>query len=220
MYGYGYETKPSGRVASALAGGWPVYLLVLLVLAGGLLVGSISASRMDRAKSQELSAYVQDFVQKVDGVNFENSRMARNAMVNNLIMVAAIYALGLTVIGMPLTLAILFVRGFVIGFAVGFLTRDMSMGGVLLTVASVLPHNLLYLPALCCGVASSLMFSALLLKRNFNTSVKVWPGLIRYTTVMAGVMLVTLGAGLVEGYVTPMFTKLAAGVISSGYAPR
>lgn len=214
---YGYEKRPPGRLASILAGGWPVYLIVLIVLSCGLLVGSMSAGRMDKSKSDELSVYIKDFVQKAEGISFESDRMARNAMVNNAIMVAAIYVLGLTVIGMPVTLAILFVRGFVIGFAVAFLTRDLSLGGVLLTAASILPHNLLYLPAICAGAASSLMFSMVLLKRNFNTSVRIWPGFLKYTAVMTAVLLITLGAGVIEGYVTPYFTKLAAQALTSGY---
>lgn len=217
---YGYEKKPPGRLASAIMSGWPVYLVVLLVLSCGLLVGSLSASRMDKSKSDDLSVYVRDFVQKAGGLNFESDRMARSAMVNNAITVAAVFVLGLTVIGMPVTLAIIFVRGFVIGFAAGFLTRDLSAGGVILTAAAVLPHNLLYLPALCIGAASSLMFSLVLLKRNFDTAVRIWPGLLRYAAVMFAVLLMALGAGLVEGYVTPYFTKLAAGAISSGYSPR
>lgn len=212
----GCQGKSPGGPAFILPGGWPVFLVVLVVLASGLLVGSMSANRMDGSKAEELSAYINDFVRKVDGVNFESSRMAKNAMINNTLMMAAVYVLGLTVIGIPVTLAILFVRGFVIGFAVGFLTRDMSLGGALLTVAAILPHNLVYLPALCFGAASSLLFSLLLLKRNFNTSIRIWPGFLRYTAIMAGVLLVALGAGLIEGYITPAFTKLAAGVLTSG----
>lgn len=209
-----------GRRLPLPAPGWPVFLIVLVVISGGLMAGSMSAGRMDRAKSEELSSYVKDFVQNAAGINFESYRMARNAMANNVIMVAAVYVLGLTVIGLPVTLAILFVRGFVIGFAVGFLSGDMSLGGVLLTLAAVIPHNLIYVPAMCVGTAFSIMFSALLLKRNFDTSVRIWPGFLKYTAVMSAVTLAVLGAGLVEGYITPVITKHAAAFISSGLTNR
>lgn len=216
----GYPLKSPGRPTSAMPAGWPVYLTVLLVLAAGLLVGSMSAGRLDKSKSQELSVYVRDFIQKVDGVDFQSSKMARNAMINNVITVAAIYILGLTVIGIPVTLAILFVRGFVIGFAAGFLTDDMSVRGVLLTAATILPHNLLYIPAVSFGAASSIMFGILLWKRNFDSGVPVLPGLIKYTGIMCVVLLLSLGAGLVEGYVTPHISKMAAGFISSALFNR
>ncbi|MFZ5647775.1 MAG: stage II sporulation protein M [Bacillota bacterium] len=216
----GYARKSPGKLSSIMSGGWPVYFIVLLVLAAGLMVGSMSAGRMDKAKSQELSGYVRDFIQKVEGVDFQSARMARNAMINNVITVTAIYVLGLTVIGIPVTLAILFVRGFVIGFAAGFLAGDLSFRGLLLTVAAILPHNLLYIPAVSFGAASSVMFGLLLWKRNFDTGIPVLPGLVKYTGVMCVVLLVSLGAGLVEGYVTPHITKMAAGFISSGLINR
>lgn len=214
---YGYHKKTPGRLTSALLGGWPVYIIILAVFVCGLTVGSVSAGRMDTSKSEELSLYIKDFMQNAQGASFESARMARSAMINNSITVAAIYILGLTVIGMPVTLAILFVRGFVIGFAVGFLTRDLSAGGLLLTAAAILPHNLLYIPAICFGTSSSVMFGLLLWKRNFDTGIAIWPRLLKYTGVMTMVLLVSLGAGLVEGYITPQFTKMAAGFISNGF---
>lgn len=215
---YGYSRRTSAGPLPAPAAGWPVLLVVLVVFSCGLLFGSVSSSRIDQAKSEDLKSYVGEMVRNAGGVSFDSSRMARGAMVNNMITVAAIYVLGLTVIGMPVTLAILFVKGFVMGFAVCFLTRDLSLGGVLLTAAAVLPHNLLYIPSICVGAASSLMFSILLLKRNFNTAVRILPGLVSYTAVMLVVLLAMLGAGLVEGYVTPAFTRMAAGAVSSWLA--
>lgn len=210
------EKRLPGRLVSIFISGWPVHLIVLIVFSAGLIVGVMSAVKMDDAKSDELSRYIKDFVQTVGGVDFEPARMARNAMVNNMVMVTAIYLLGLTVIGMPVILAILFVKGFVIGFATGFLTGNIFSGGLLVT-AAILPHNLFYIPAVCFGASSSIMFALLLLKRNFNSAVRILPGFFKYTTIMASVLLVVVGAGLVEGYVTPVFTKLAAGAISSRY---
>ncbi len=214
---YAYERRQPAGLASLPAGSWPACLLVLLVLSGGLLAGAMYAGRLDYSKSAELSFYIKSLLHKAGETNFESFSMARSAMINNTITVASIYVLGLTIIGMPVTLAILFARGFAIGFASGFLTRDLSLGGVLLTAAAILPHNLFYIPAICIGTAYSLIFSTVLLKRYFDTSIKIWPGFLKYTAVMSAVLMISLGAGLIEGYVTPYFTKAAAEAISSGY---
>lgn len=211
-----YEQKPPGWLASIFISGWPIFLIVLAVFFSGLLVGSISSSKMDKPKTDELSIYVSEFLQRAGEINFDSKKIAKNAIINNVIIVASIYLLGLTVIGIPMTLAILFVRGFVIGFAVGFLTRDLSIEGIFLSITAILPHNLLYIPAICFGAASSMMFALHLSKRNSNRDVRIWPGFLKYTAVMTAVLLITMVAGLVEGYVTPLFTKIAAGIISSG----
>lgn len=211
----GYRSCGPGRLFSVLAGKWPVYLLVLMIFSGGVLAGSFSASHMDIKKAGELGQYVDSFTKNVGQVNFEPAKMAKSAVKNNAIMVVSIYVLGLTMIGIPFILAILFVRGFVIGFAVSFLTRDMSLQGFLLTMASVLPHNLLYIPALYLASVSAVMFAVLLWKRNFNSGVPILSRLFSYTGVILAVLAVAAAAGLVEGYLTPYLTKLATGYLSS-----
>ena len=196
---------------------WLIYILVLAVFSCGLLLGSVSSNNLDKTKYLELNQYINDFLVRANDISFEPAKMARNAAINNMITVAAIYFLGLTVIGLPIVLGVLFVRGFVIGFAVCFLTRDMPVSGLLFTLAAIFPHNLIYIPAICVGSASSIMFTVLLWKRNFNSGITIWPRLIKYTGIMAAVFVVALGAGLVEGYITPVFTKMAAAFISGRY---
>lgn len=200
---------------SFLRSGLPFLITVIIVFSLGLVLGAVSVNRLGDKQAVELSQYMQGFVQQIGEIEPDSQRMARNALINGSVMVTAIYLLGLTVIGMPIVLAILFARGFVLGFAVGFLIRDLEAGGVLLALVSVVPHNMLYVPALLIGVASSLSFGLLLLRRNFNSNILVWPNFIRYTGIMALVLVVVLGAGVVEVYVTPWFTKLAADVISA-----
>ena len=211
----GYQSRRRFRLSSVFLGSWTVYILVLLVFSGGVLAGSFSSAGMDSKKAGELSEYVGNFVENVEAVNFESSKMASVAVKNNIIIVISIYALGLTMIGVPFIMAILFARGYVIGFAVSFLTRDMSLQGLLLTIASVLPHNLLYIPAVYMAAVSAVMFAVALWKRNFNSGVAILPRLISYTGLMLVVTTVAVAAGLVEGYVTPYFTKVASVFFSS-----
>ncbi|MCL5057310.1 MAG: stage II sporulation protein M [Actinobacteria bacterium] len=211
----GYQSRGRFKLISMLAGNWTVYLLVLLVFSCGVLAGSFSSAGMDSKKAGELSEYIGNFVKNVESVNFESSKMAIVAVKNNIIMVVSIYALGLTMIGIPFILAILFARGFVIGFAVSFLTRDLSLQGFLLTIAAVLPHNLLYIPAVFMAAVSAVMFAVVLWKRNFNSGVAILPRLVSYTGLMLIVLTVAVAAGLVEGYATPYFTKIASVFLSS-----
>lgn len=203
-------------ISALIMRGWPYLLAAVLVFTLGITMGALSVERLDAGQSEEVSNYLQGFVRDLGDFNPESQRMVRNSLLNGAVMVGAIYILGLTVIGMPVTLAILFARGFVLGFAVGFLVRDLSAGGILLALVSVVPHNLLYVPALLVGVASSLSFGMLLLKRNFNTRVPVFPNYVMYTTMMLVVLAVTLGAGMVESYVSPWLIKMAAEALQGG----
>jgi stage II sporulation protein M len=205
-------------LSAVLLRGWPYLLAAVLVLTLGITAGALSVERLDDKQSEEVSSYLQGFIGDLNDFSPDSRRVARNSLLNGAVMVGAIYILGLTVIGMPVTLAILFARGFVLGFAVGFLVRDLAAGGILMALVSVVPHNLLYIPALLVGVASSLYFGVLLLKRNFDSRVPVLPNYIMYTTIMLVVLAVTLGAGMVESFVSPWLIKMAAEALQGGIA--
>ena len=48
-------------------------------------------------------------------------------------------AAGLTVIGAPVVLGIVFLRGFVLGFTIGFIIDELYVRGLILSLSSVLP---------------------------------------------------------------------------------
>lgn len=202
------------RLFSLFRGSWSVYLLVLIIFSCGIFLGSLFALNMDNNKSGELSQYVGSFIKNAETIDFQSSQMAHSAIKNNIIITISIYLLGLTIIGVPIILAILFARGFILGFAVCFLTRDMSFEGILLTVSSILPHNMLYIPAIYLASVLAVIFSVTLWKRNFDSGIPIWPRLLNYTGLMFLVLIIAVLAGLVEGYGTPYFTKIATGFIA------
>ncbi|WP_279401536.1 stage II sporulation protein M [Piscibacillus salipiscarius] len=55
-------------------------------------------------------------------------------------------------------MVLLFLKGIVIGFTVGFLVNQLSWKGFLLSITSVAPQNLLIVPAYLLIVASSMIF--------------------------------------------------------------
>ncbi len=67
--------------------------------------------------------------------------------------------LGLSVIGAPVVLAVIFVRGFVLGFTTMFLIDGLFFRGVVLAAAALLPQNLLAVPAtVIAGIAGAQFF--------------------------------------------------------------
>ncbi|MCL2337106.1 MAG: stage II sporulation protein M [Firmicutes bacterium] len=189
---------------------WPLYLIVTGVLSLGIWAGYLGANSLQAAQSAELHSYLATFLAQLAEINPDRAQMARNALYNNLLTGAIMYIMGLTVISLPLLLAFIFIRGFVLGFTVGFLAAQYKIQGVLVLLVSVLPHNIFFVPALIIGGTASMSFSLLLIKRFFNSHTPVWPGLISYTLLMAGVMAVFLLAALTEAYVTPELTRFSA----------
>ncbi|OPY63463.1 MAG: Stage II sporulation protein M [Pelotomaculum sp. PtaU1.Bin065] len=192
---------------------WPVYFIVILVFSLGLAAGYAGVQKLQTDQTEQLQTEIDLFLQHASMLEIDFSMAARNVLYNGMILVAAIYLLGLTVIGIPLVLAILFVRGFALGFAIEFLAGEKSMQDTVLTLAAVLPHNIVMIPALLFAGAASLSFAWLLFKRFHNSKIKVWPSFVAYSWMMVLVMACFAGAGLVEVYLTPFLIKVAASYV-------
>lgn len=202
-----------GFWANSLRRNWPAYLIVLAVFTLGLAAGSFGVQKLQADQAQELSLYLDRFLQQAGMIEVDSAKALRDVLLNDIILFLAVYLLGLTVIGIPVMLGIIFTRGFVLGFTICFLTRDKSVQGVILTCAAILPQNIFLVPALLVGGVASLSFALLLARRFYNSKVLIWPSFVVYSALMFLVTACSAGAGLVEVYLTPILVRLAANYV-------
>ena len=154
------------RLCSAsLRQGWPIYLMVTGVFGLGILLGSVGVNTLQADQVHELHRYMQSFLARAAEIEVNRALLAREALNDNLLAGLIIYILGMTIICLPLVLAFIFIRGFVLGFTMGFLATEQELQGLFVILLSLLPHNIIYIPALIIGGTAAMSFSILLLKR-------------------------------------------------------
>lgn len=69
------------------------------------------------------------------------------------------YLLGLSLIGVFFIPILVFFRGFILGFTIGFLMKEFSFYGILLVLILVIPQNLFLLPVLMTAGVTGVSFS-------------------------------------------------------------
>ena len=199
---------------ASLKKSWPLYLIVIVVFSVGILFGSLGANTLQADQTQELHQYLQSFLSQAAQLDIDKGQAAKGALYDNIIVVVVMYFLGLTIICLPLVLAYIFIRGFILGFSIGFLTMDKELHGFLVILVAMLPHNVFFIPAMIIGGTASLSFSILLIKRFFNSRTIIWPAFLSYTLIMLGVLAAFVLAALTEAYVTPGFAKYSASLFA------
>jgi stage II sporulation protein M len=110
-----------GFWANSLKYNWPAYVIILFVFALGLTTGSLEVYKLQAGELQELSIYLDRFMDQAALIETEPAAAVKSVLYNDLILIAAIYFLGLTIIGIPVILILIFTRGFVLGFSIVFL---------------------------------------------------------------------------------------------------
>lgn len=216
LYG-GFQQRQSKGVAWH-RGLRPYLALAAVLFALGVSLGSLAVARMGEAQVNELNIYIIDFVKNISSISPNHHANAVAAMLENATVILLIYLLGLTVIGIPLTLSIIFMRGFYLGFSVGFLCQGLNSGGILLTMVSILPQNIFFIPGLLVAVSASLLFSTQLLQRFYNSKFKILPSFIKYTLIMGAITLVILVAAAVQAYITPWLVMQSSGLLMKIYS--
>lgn len=192
---------------------WPACLTVLAVFVLGQAAGCVGVEKMQADQVQQLNLELDHFFQQAGMFEIDALQAIRSVLYNDAILILLIYLLGLTVIGIPVLLAIIFIRGFALGFTIMYLAREQSTQGIILTLAAILPQNILMVPALLIAGVASLSFALLLVRRFNNSKVLVWPKFVVYSGLMVLALLCTVGAGVVEVYLTPLLFKLATNYV-------
>ncbi len=203
------------RFTRALAGhvrqNLRVYGVVLACFITGTLVGAIGVGLLSSSQEVELASYLNILLAGIAETKIDASAMARSAVMNNWMAIFWLWLLGMTVVGAPVVLAIIFLRGFVIGFTVGFLVQKRAFQGFLLSLFTVLPQNLLVLPAMLVSAVAAVTFSWWLVKgRTGVRPTSLFQQFSAYTLLIACMGIVASVGGLVEAYLSPVLLQLIA----------
>lgn len=193
------------------------YFFMILIFVIGVVVGALAVKILPDEQKSELINYLHIFFTGLSQGNEDavsSGNMIGMVMFNNAKTVVIMWILGFTIIGIPFVLFILFTRGFIIGFTVGFLVNEYVIKGLLFAIASVLPHNLFAVPAILVLGVSATTFSLMLVRRKNYGKINIWYEAIRYSVVCMILLIIMLFAALLEVYISPVFMKLAATLLT------
>lgn len=192
---------------------WLVYFFVLAVFFLGAGLGAFTVNNFSPQQQGEIRNYLNAFWEQVGRFQPDPSLAFRPVLYENTAVIGAMYFLGLTFVGIPFILGLVLARGFLFGFAFWCLVKTLSWPGLILALVSLLPSNLVYLPALATGAVAALSFASLTMKRHEGRGVRLWGSFAGYTAVMLVVLSVALGAGLIEVFLSPWLARTAAKVM-------
>lgn len=186
--------------------------LVLILFLMGMIFGVFATGVLDEDQKLSLINYLN---QSLHGdLYLQNNLYTRQTIIAHLQTVFFLFFMGISVIGVPLALLLIFTRGFILGFSVSFLFRTLGLKGVVLTVAGIIPHNLLVIPALFLMVVAIIDCAAALTKIRFTRRpVSIGGELIRCAVLTLIVLVVMVLAGFVQGYVSPLITAWLGRII-------
>ncbi|MCY7749590.1 stage II sporulation protein M [Bacillus inaquosorum] len=188
-----------------------LYIFVSVLFFMGVIFGAIIVNSMTISQKEDLYYYLSQFFgQLSEGKQASSSDMFGQSIFHNVKYLGLMWILGISVIGMPIIFIMIFLKGIVVGFTVGFLVNQMGISGFFLSFVSVLPQNVLLIPAYLimgtCAIAFSLkLIRQLFVKRSLHDAPIQWFG--RYAFVLLVILFLALISSLFEAYLSPVLME-------------
>lgn len=187
-----------------------IYVFLIIALMIGISSGAITISMINAEQKKELMKFLNSFLKIMSENDVDNAVLVKQSFKNNIQTFITLWFLGISVIGIPLIIGLVLLRGFIIGFTVGFIVKQLGFKGFLFSIFSILPQNIIFIPWVIISSAFALMFSISFIKSKINKSMKgnYINEVMIYTLVMSILFIISLSGTIIESYVTPIFMKL------------
>ncbi|MFD1955806.1 stage II sporulation protein M [Paenibacillus thailandensis] len=193
-----------------------IFVAVLFVVGavfGGLMVHALTLEQQEDL-ADEVARYIGQFGSNAAAAGDSDAFWSRLLFHGKWLLL--VWVLGVTVVGVPFVLALDFLKGALVGFAVGTLVSEHSWKGVLLSLVSVAPPNLITVPAILMASVASLSFSLYVVNnRLLRQRGPLAPQLISFTASTAIMLALLAGAALLETYVSPVLIGWVAPMFAS-----
>lgn len=147
-----------------------MYILITALFTGGVLAGALALRSLGEEQLLQLNRYFGAFIESFhDSGMLDHGAVFRQALSLNFRHLLLTWFMGLFLLGFPVIAGLVGLRGFSLGFTVGFLVQRNSLRGALFAAGAVLPHNLLLIPTLIVGSVTAFSFSWLRLRCSWSS---------------------------------------------------
>ncbi|WAA13823.1 stage II sporulation protein M [Fervidibacillus halotolerans] len=180
-------------------------LFIMGVVFGAILVNSLSVTQKD-----DLFYILNEFFNQLkQKETIQPKDVFWHSIGYNSKYIGLMWILGISMIGLPLILILIFLKGVVIGFTVGFFVQQMGLKGVFLAIISILPQNFIIIPVFLSMAVVSVHFSVQMIKKLFirSTFQPFTPVFIEYGLFFGIAILLLCVAAIIEAYITPIMMR-------------
>lgn len=187
-----------------------LYLFVVILFFMGVIFGTFIVHSLGYQQQENLFYYVQIYIEEIQkGALADSQYVYWQTFFHYVMYIGLIWLLGLSIIGLPLVLILLFMKGVFVGFTVGFLVHQLGWQGLGLAIISIAPQNLIMVPLIIAASVLSISFSIQLGKYLFSQQRSMQkPNFVKYLFTLAVVTVFIVGVSFFETYVSPLLISL------------
>lgn len=180
-----------------------IYIFMITLFLTGIIFGALTVNSMSFVQKQDLFFHLDRyFVQLNSEDNIASKDILKRSFFFHAKYLFLLFILGLTIIGIPVVWILIFMKGLVIGFSVGFIVNQLGGKGLLIATLAIAPQNIIIIPVYIIAGSLSMIFSLSLLYKLFGRTVSYSIGrpFLQYTLYFAILLTFAFGSSLIETF--------------------
>ena len=187
-----------------------IFLIIICII--GIITGSIFMTILNSNDKDSILLSLEEFITGYSSLNPEKDLI--NNFIINIMYVLAIWILGISIIGLPIVIFILFFKAFLLSFTISSFIMKYKLKGMLLGIIYNIPHQVINLVVyMYLGVysikLSSFIIEALVHKKSINFKNVT----NRYLLVLIVSIIILIITTLYETYIMPILLKKIVNMI-------
>lgn len=184
---------------------WTLLLFVIILLFVGIIFGALIVEQLGEVQMEDLKIYLQSFFGMVgEGSVSKPVEIFQVSLWNQLKMVGLIWLLGISMVGLPIAIFLLFLKGITLGFSIGLLVNTFGLQGLFLSMGTIIPQNILILLLWMGMLVLSLSFSIDFVKYLFlKKKTHIGEKFVKYSIKFVVIGFLFIPPSLYEAFISP-----------------
>lgn len=191
-----------------------LYRIIITLIIFGIISGILFIFFISKESKTKALVSIKNFFDLMNtstGINYGKSLL--NTLVNNIGYVLLIWLLGISIIGLPITIVLAFMKSFIVGFSISSIISCYKAKGILGAFLYVFPHQIIilfiYLLLSFYSISFSIkLFKSLFLKQTINFRVVMQKYIKILLISLIGIIIVSLYEVFISTYFIKLFTML------------
>lgn len=181
-----------------------VYVFMVVLFLTGIIFGAVLVNSMGFVQKQDLFFHLDHYFELTNNKDAVLSKdILKKSFLFHVKYLILLFILGLTIIGLPAIWILIFSKGLVIGFSVGFIVNQLGWKGLLLAATSIAPQNLIIIPVYLFAASIAMVFSLSLFANLLgHRKQAIGKPMLQYAFIFILLHVGALGSSLVETFIS------------------
>ena len=172
------------------------YFIVLIIFAVGVFLGVMFINQMQ--DKGEIEKYINTYIDETKNLqDGDYLKELQNDIFSNIGLVLALWFAGTTIIGIPIVLGIILVRGFCLGYTIASCVFVLGrMKGIIFILITIFLQNIIFIPAIMILGVSSIKLYKSIIKDRRKENIKV--SIIKHSIVSVGIAIALILSSIIK----------------------